>query len=101
MHQCLASKAAILVVCLLTLSSIFAFSSAIFSVDLAKSPEQTASTYTINATDVTFSASPTSAFVGDEITFFANATSSDPSATLTFTIFYDYYIKPGLTINPK
>ena len=101
LHRFLASKAAILVVCLLTLSSIFAFSSTIFSVDLAKSPEQTASTYTINATDVTFSASPTSAFVGDEITFFANATSSDQSATLTFTIFYDYYTKPGLTINTK
>lgn len=101
LHQRLASKAAILVVSLLILSSITAFSSTIFSVNPAKSPEQTASTTTIAPADVTFNASPTSAFVGDEITFFANATSSDSGATLTFTIFYDYYDLPFPTINAE
>lgn len=40
--------------------------------------------------DFTLTASPSYAFVGDEITFFANASSDIPGATLTFTIFYDY-----------
>jgi len=42
-------------------------------------------------TGLTLTASPSTAFVGQEITFFANASSDNSSANLTFTIFYDYY----------
>jgi len=38
--------------------------------------------------------------VNDTITFYANASSSDSSATLIFTIFYDLYEPPDLTPNP-
>jgi hypothetical protein len=41
------------------------------------------------------------AFVNDTITFYANASSDNPSATLTFTIFYDYYMNPFPTLNPE
>jgi hypothetical protein len=40
-------------------------------------------------------ATPLIAFVDDNITFYSNATSDDPGATLTFTIFYDYYQSLG------
>ena len=49
----------------------------------------------------TLTASPSVAFVNDNITFFANASSDDPGATLTFTVFYDYYQSLGPAIlNP-
>ncbi|MGB2581320.1 MAG: hypothetical protein WBD03_02485, partial [Thermoplasmata archaeon] len=46
-----------------------------------------------------FKASPNPAYVGEEVTFFANASSST-SSTLRFTIFYDAYILPFPTVNP-
>ena len=45
-----------------------------------------------------FVGSPNPVYLGAEITFWANATSSTGSP-LTFTIFYDYYTLPGYTIN--
>ncbi len=54
---------------------------------------------TLTQSGVSLTASPSSAYVGDEITFFANAT-SDVGANLTFTIYYDYLIKPYPTVNP-
>ena len=42
-------------------------------------------------TVMTLTASPSTAFVGQEVTFFANASSDNPSASLTFTIFYEFY----------
>ncbi len=48
----------------------------------------------------TLVASPSTAAVGDEITFYANASSDIPSATLTFTISYDYLLSDGSTVNP-
>ena len=49
-------------------------------------------------TQVTLTASPSMAYVGDEITFFANATSDIPAANLTFTIFYDYFNLSGVNV---
>ncbi|MGB2581858.1 MAG: PKD domain-containing protein [Thermoplasmata archaeon] len=46
-----------------------------------------------------FGVSPQYAYVGEEVTFFANASSST-SSTLRFTIFYDAYIPPFPTVNP-
>jgi len=42
----------------------------------------------------------TQEYVGNEVTFWAYATSDNPAATLTFTIYYDYYILPYPTLNP-
>ena len=49
----------------------------------------------------TLEGSPSIAFVNDTITFYANASSDDSGATLTFTIFYDYLDKPYPTINAE
>jgi len=55
---------------------------------------------TADVDSITLEASPSSAFVNDMITFYANA-SSDSGATLTFTIFYDFYLDPVPTPNPE
>lgn len=49
----------------------------------------------------TLEASPSIALVNDTITFYANASSDNPAATLTFTILYDYYLDPVPTPNPE
>jgi|GEM_PF-1935964 len=56
----------------------------------------------IIASGPTLEASSYNASVNDSITFHANASSDDPSATLIFTIFYDYYqsLYP-LILNPS
>jgi hypothetical protein len=46
-----------------------------------------------------FAASPNPVYVGGEVTFWANATSST-SSPLTFTIYYDYLL-PGPVVNPE
>ena len=46
-----------------------------------------------------FSISPRTAYVGQVVTFFANA-SSDLGSSLNFTIFYDYLLSDGVTPNP-
>ena len=46
-----------------------------------------------------FSISPTTGRIGEEITFFANA-SSDVASMLNFTIYYDYVLADGVTPNP-
>ena len=51
------------------------------------------------ATIASFSASPNSVYVGQEVTFFANATSST-SSTLKFTLFFDYILTLPSTPNP-
>ena len=43
--------------------------------------------------------SPMTGRIGEEITFFANA-SSDVASTLNFTIYYDYVLADGVTLNP-
>ncbi|MBN1677267.1 MAG: hypothetical protein JW880_01880 [Candidatus Thermoplasmatota archaeon] len=49
--------------------------------------------------EATLVASPNSVYVGEEVTFFANATSST-SSSLKFTIFYDAVLPPPPTPNP-
>lgn len=58
------------------------------------------------AGDVTLETSPALQIVGQETTFFANATSDIPGATLIITIYYDYYnldlsqnTEGGFTVN--
>jgi len=51
------------------------------------------------ATIASFTASPNPVYLGSEVTFWANATSST-SSPLTFTIYYDYYLL-DLTVNPE
>lgn len=46
-----------------------------------------------------FAISPKTAYVGDTVTFFANA-SSDFGSSLNFTIYYDYLLGDGVTVNP-
>lgn len=62
------------------------------------SPEARAVPTTINP-DFTLTASPSIALVGQEIIFFANATSDIPAAALTFTIFYDAFNLSGVNEN--
>lgn len=47
------------------------------------------------ASIINFVASPSRVYVGQEVTFYANATSSNPNATLTFVIFYDSQLAGG------
>ncbi len=54
----------------------------------------------LTVTDLGITASPSAAYVGEEITFFANASTDVVGAMLTFTIFYDYLVKPYPTVNP-
>jgi hypothetical protein len=43
----------------------------------------------------------TQAYIGEDVTFWAYATSDIPAATLTFTIYYDYYDSPYPTLNTE
>ena len=49
--------------------------------------------------NITFSASPSNAYVNEEVTFFANASSDVIGATLTFLIYFDAFTFPGLSNN--
>lgn len=62
-------------------------------------PPQKADSLTVELANVTFSASPSNAYVNEEVTFFANASSDVPAATLTFLIYFDAFIPPGVTNN--
>jgi hypothetical protein len=44
--------------------------------------------------------SPTRVYVGEPVTFYANTTSDNPSATITVTMYYDYFLADGFTVNP-
>jgi len=59
-----------------------------------------AHTAAIDPSSVILAASPSTALVNDTITFYANASSDDPGAILTFTIFYDC-LDQTPTINPE
>ncbi len=51
-------------------------------------------TMEIDLANFTVVASPSKAYVGQEVTFFANASSDVPGSTLTFRMFYDAWIPP-------
>jgi hypothetical protein len=48
-----------------------------------------------------FKATPTRVYVGEPVTFYANASSDNPGATMTITIYYDYLLADGSTVNPS
>lgn len=52
------------------------------------------------ATLNSFVISPTTAYVGQPITFIVNASAPEPATNLTFTIFYDFFLPDG-TENPE
>jgi len=63
--------------------------------------ERTSRAEAVDPGSLTLAASPSVGFVGQEITFFANASSDNPAASLTFTIYYDYYDYPFPTVNTE
>ena len=72
-----------------------------FSTDSARVPGDRARISLIDS-GPTLVAIPSTAYVNDSITFYANASSDDPGATLTFTIFYDYFQSLGPPVlNPS
>lgn len=84
----------------------FVFSS--FSVMLRVPPPQDSSSFEplqradslkVELANVSFSASPSTAYVNEEVTFFANASSDVPAAALTFRVYFDAFTLPGLTNN--
>ena len=66
------------------------------SADLNDEAEHGAQTTSVDPDSLTLSASPTHAYFGDNITFYANGSSFNPGAPLTISIFYDYYLNDGL-----
>lgn len=48
----------------------------------------------------TIVASPSRVYVNETMTFYVNATSTIPGVNLTVTIYYDYYLADGSTVNP-
>lgn len=76
------------------------FAAEVISTDSAHPAGDAAQIATVNS-NVTLSAVPSSAHVGDTITFYANASSTVSTANLTFTIYYDYYDLPYGTVNQE
>ncbi len=54
----------------------------------------------VDPNSLTLTASPTRGYVGYNVTFYANGSSYNPGATLTITIFYDYYLS-DFSVNPE
>ena len=48
----------------------------------------------------TIVASPSRVYVNETMTFYVNATSTNPGANITVTIYYDYLLSDGSTVNP-
>lgn len=73
-------------------------------VAIQKGPLEEASEIPAGSTAIlptpTFVITPTTAYVGDELTFTAGAV-SDFGTVLTFTIYYDYLLSDGVTVNPE
>ncbi len=73
---------------------------AVVSRDISLEEAEDVPARSATVTSATLAISPTSAYVGEVITFYANAT-SDIGTTLTFTIYYDYILSDGITPNPE
>lgn len=92
---------AILVTVLFCLSS-FALSSALILCDPISGggdSDLEASTLAVNFTELRVS--PTRVYVDEPVVFYANASSDNPLATMTITIYYDYFLSDGSTVNPS
>jgi len=98
LHRTTAFRAVILVFVLLSSTPLISMTDS-FGTDSNHVAGDRARTATVDF--YTLEASPSIAFVNDTITFYANASSDDPGATLTFTIFYDYLDIPYATINAE
>ncbi|HIH00822.1 TPA: PKD domain-containing protein [Thermoplasmata archaeon] len=61
--------------------------------------ELSAGVLAVNFTEL--KATPTRVYVGEPVTFYANASSDNPGATMTITIYYDYFLADGSTVNPS
>ncbi|UCE90802.1 MAG: hypothetical protein JSV90_05040 [Methanobacteriota archaeon] len=97
--RCLSKPISVFIVAV-TLLSCFSFLASIVSDEpaLERDPELPASSEAI--IEPTFIVSPTSAYVGEVITFNASAESDIIGTNLTFTIYYDYFLSDGSTPNP-
>lgn len=62
--------------------------------------ERTASTMYVASSSIEVSPSREHILVGQEVTFYLNATSDVVGATLNFTIYYDYFLADG-SVNPS
>jgi hypothetical protein len=51
-------------------------------------------------TVASFVVSPARVYVGEEMTFFLNASSDRPGSTVNITIYFDYLLSDGTTVNP-
>jgi hypothetical protein len=91
--------ALVLVVVLLIPALAMTFSSSIVAVS-DRAVGHRAQTASVDPNSLTLTASPMQGYVGYNITFYANGSSYDSGANLTFTIFYDYYL-PDFSINPE
>ena len=100
LHRTTAFRAVILVFALLLSSSVVSITDS-FGTHSSHVAGDDARTAAVDPGDVTLTASPWNAFVNDTIIFYANASSDDAGATLTFTIFYDYLDIPYPTINAE
>ncbi len=96
-RQCLRRAHALLaatMVSILLLSSLAVILTDPFGTNANSVPRNGAKSALID-TGPSLAAIPSTAYVGDSITFYANASSDDPGATLKFTIFYDYFLSLG------
>lgn len=99
LHRTPAFRASILVfVLLLSTSAVSTIGP--FGTNSNHAAKDGARTAAIDPSSVILAASPSTALVNDTITFYANASSDDPGAILTFTIFYDC-LDQTPTINPE
>jgi len=99
LHRTPAFRASILVFVLLLSTSVVSTIGP-FGTNSNHAAKDGARTAAIDPSSVILVASPSTALVNDTITFYANASSDDPSAILTFTIFYDC-LDQTPTINPE
>ena len=88
----------VVVVSVILLSS-FSFLTSVVSDEAHLEEAVEAPARSATVTTSSFVISPMVAYAGQVITFFANAT-SDTGTTLTFTIYYDFVLSDGVTVNP-
>lgn len=58
------------------------------------------SVHSLDATIANFALSPTRAYPGEPMTFYVNASSTVIGATVNITIYFDYLLSDGVTVNP-
>lgn len=71
----------------------------IAALQIPRSEDQDENTARCALVTSSFTISPTTVYVGQTVYFFVNA-SSDVGTGLTFTIYYDYFLWDGVTLNP-